>query len=306
MSRWAETAIILTVGVVVTIGLMLFARWRTPEVEDPYALLDRESLETVTAEPSESQSSTSESPHALAVEADEETGGQGPSIRLPPHPVGEEKEAAAEEALPTNMLKALEEMPIIRIPPPTDDKTAAVEEASNKAGEPDSEDVEEAEEEEAALGTKKDIPAAREAERELRVLEQARQSLQRLHQLLLRPDVTRASAQAEADKLTQLLKGLPEASRKEVGALVKQGYDRRVQRANRTDGLSDRSASGVSVGNAALGKPDDRPGDLRALDRKIRQLRVQVGATRTGDKGNTAPTGVQTRQVGAGVQPVSP
>ena len=304
MSRWAETAIILSVGVVVTIGLMLFARWRTPNVTDPYALLDRESGEAVTAEPSESHSSTSDSPHALSVKLGEETGGQGPNIRVPPHPLVEEKEAEPAEALPANMLEALDDMPKLRVSPTAE--ATSLGEGQGAVGEPDTEDAEEAEKEEAGLATGKEPPAERKAERELRVLEQARQSLQRLHQLLLRPDVTRASAQAEADKLTRLLKELPEASREEVRALVKQGYDRRVQRANRRDGLSERNARGVDLGNAALGNRDDTPVDLRALDQKIRLLRAQVGATRSGARESPATTGVQSKPVGAGVQPVSP
>jgi hypothetical protein len=306
MPRWAETAIILSVGVIVTIGLMLFARWRTPDVEDPYALLDRESVEASTAEPPESHSSSSENPHALSVKTGEETGGQGPGIRVPPHPVVETKEQEPDEGLSPSILKALDEMPKLRILTATDEEATALGEEPDKAGEPDAEDEEEAEKEEAALGTQKEPPAVRRAERELRVLEQARQSLQRLHQLLVRPDVTRATAQAEADKLTKLLKELPEATRNEVRALVKQGYDLRVQRANPSDGLSNRTARGVNVGNAALGNKDDTPVDLRGLDQKIRQLRDQVGATRSNATGSPATTSVQSKPVGAGVQPVSP
>lgn len=312
MSRWAETAIILSVGVVVTVGLMLFARWRTPEVENPQAILDRIGLESTHSAiesppgPPSSEVKSGEQPvTAVGDESASDTSalGQGPSIRVPPHPAIDVPDETPPEKTQEEILKVLEDIPTVRPSAPIDETK---DRALDTSKDTPSEEEDDKEQEEAVPVKAKAVDPIADSRRELQVLKDARQSLHRLHQLLLRPDVSRASSQQEADRLTTLLKQLPEDLQKEVRAWVKEGYDRRVQRASRRDGLSDRSAQGVGLEESTLGKRDDTPSDLRALDQRIRRLRVQLGTKRSGSNAGTAPSGVQPQSIGVGVKTVNP
>jgi len=301
MARGVETVSILGAGVLLTVGLMVFADWRTntststegmPISLEEQPLSEKAFAASVEAEKEPLPLASAQPPIAKmeATDPEQAPAALAPAIALEESP--EPRVAAADQPIvlvpeaPEAPASDEESLPVDVSEPDSDESDADAEE---KEGKVESETVSAAE------------PSRVQPDQELRLLEQAHASLSQLHRLLLRVDQSRANSQREADKLSKILDRLPEETQEAVRAWIKNGYERRVRRANPTDTLQDRAASSVSVSDAAIGNRDDTPGDLKALHKRIQLLRSQVRPGASTLKEPSTGT-VRSQEIGPGVQ----
>ena len=306
MPRWAEGLIIIVVGIVLTIGLMVYAKW--------------------SSRPPAADVAASPGPAPAAA------GATAPAEAPPPGTLLAERPPPRSSASPTRVAPspAVEAAPTLGAPVafalPVAPPVPAPELARVPYGPPAPEGYppeEKAPEPPPELGAAPE-GAARGSKEELALLEATGRALEVLHNLRLRTDVPPAAAEAEAKKLADLLQQLSPETRKEVRKVIAEGYGRRMKGASNDDDLSQRGAEAAEVQRSEAGQVDDTPSDLKTLNLRIAALREQLKIRPTPEPVNAreeppanarevpasapreAPPEAQPSEAPEGVQPVNP
>jgi len=317
MNRGLETVSILGAGVLLTIGLMIFADWRNNQnvSEDPMVLppserpLTEEAFQA-TLENDEKRPSTSNTGKPIPVKKNAQArvskSVNSVEERVPVAETAEETELADDlvdnpsvaEKLP-KVDPRLENPQELAIQKPTELVKDTVE---NEEEQDEPTEADPVEETVTVVESKSEVPSTKA---ELALLEQAHDSLSELHRLLLRADQSRVRSKQEAEKLSKILDQLPKETQDVVREWIKTSYERRVGRAKPTTSMADRTATSVSVSEASIGQRDDTPADLKALKKRIHQLRGQVNPR---GPANTSvnSSGVRAQPIGPGIQATSP
>ncbi len=313
MNRGLETASILGAGVLLTIGLMVFADWRNNQNSSEDSMVRPPSEQPLTEEAFQASLGSVEKqtvkpnrskPIPVKMNDEEHAVKSDTSVeeRVPIAEAAEENElvgnVSATEILPNDDPRPENPQPL-EMKQPAEPVKDSVE---NEEEQEEPKEVDSVEENATVVESK---PAASSATKELVLLEQAHNSLSQLHQMLLRADRSRARSKQEAEKLSKILDQLPKETQDVVRGWIKMGYERRVGRAKPTTSIADRSATSVSISEASIGQRDDTPADLKALKKRIHHLRSQVNAkARTNGEANSS--GVRGQPIGKGIQATSP
>ncbi len=316
MKRGVETVSILGVGILLTIGLMLYADWRTnqnvseeqgslPPSEQP---LTEEAFQASLETREKKKPKVSQAKSAVSKKSDKGNGmmPDDPVLELAPivetgegnDSVDETPSEPVTAEVPSDDKRRMENEQEPANKPLVEPVTEALDDGESK----DEETEAESEVEVVLVATPK--PAQPSPDQELVLLEKAHDSLSQLHQLLLRTDQSRARSKQEADKLGKILDQLPKETQEMVRGWIKAGYERRIRRATPTASIADRSAKSVSISEASLGQRDDTPADLKALQKRIHLLRTQV-SPQTRPNTDTNSGGVRGQAIGPGIQATS-
>ncbi len=285
MPRWAEIVVLMVIGLVVTVGIMVYAKYTTQEktsqtqasasstvsLEAPTASSDSQSLEEVDRAAAKAVANARLSPPEVEPKSKtvlaSEMGPPLAAMSTPPPP-------PMVVPVPTTEPRAERVGPPLAVAPkptgPVDELEPATE--SNELDEPL-----EADEEKASVTAKKAKSVAPGSEAELAVLLRAQKSLRRLHALKLRGDVAPAASQEEARRLTLLLNQLAPKTRAQVQALIDKGYNARNRRIDLVGKAGAAAVQSHDLADRQLGKFKDTPSDVRAIRARIESLRGRLG-----------------------------